>query len=533
MSTTTIEARCNARPTRLAFVIPTPDRDILLSVIARATSLWGGVFNPIVILDGSTREVRGVQEEMLSPAQYLGGQVDVLKAFDPDFLANFSADQLPPELKEFQHRTFAAERLDWRPFGTRATSYFVDVWPILDDLWSKEFKSSATPVLKFRYVEKNDSKKSLLLAARYGLYSNDDSYEFLTKNFGAEAITYDARFKATLEPRKFITPITLTAYQCKQRRQHLRSHAYFLLNPDNPFDVVDYWNLRAAGMFLFPLTLDDYKEFEKPIRDFGAEAAYPINERMTNHVVLTKARSISEEELATVADWIRSLGFPKEFSTMGWVPRYNMNYYMIANEIDVDPINAYDSSPVGVLENGYGVIQGPVPQFLHAKHFDHWSMDLSFFTLRTPDACLRLPWLNSGCDGLVELWIGGGFDLEGARVSQSGIVTQQSGTSGQVRISPITSVDAVKAFLKGKDIEYLKTSTPGLALQRLIEMFKGLRDYRLFQNSAIRELLEELASGGWRLAGESVALLISHLRTFGALGIRPRRIRSHNRSISS
>ena len=111
-----------------------------------------------------------------------------------------------------------------------------------------------------------------------------------------------------------------------------------------------------------------------------------------------------------------------------------------------------------------------------------------------------------------------GFDLEGARVSQSGIVTQQSGTSGQVRISPITSIDAVKAFLKGKDIEYLKTSTPGLALQRLIEMFKGLRDYRLFQNYAIRELLDELASGGWRVAGEvrgAVYKSLKDLRHFG------------------
>jgi hypothetical protein len=193
-------------------------------VIARATSLWGGVFNPIVILDGSTREVCGRQEP-----------------------------------------------------------------------------------------------------AKYGLYSNDDSYEFLRKNFGAEAIVYDAQFKASLKPRTFHTPLSLTAYGCSQTRQHVHSRAYFLLNPENPFDVVDYWNLRAAGMILFPLTLQDYKEFEQPIHDFGALAAYPINERITNHVVLVKARSISEEELATVADWIRSLGFLKDFSTMGWVPRYNMN----------------------------------------------------------------------------------------------------------------------------------------------------------------------------------------------------------------
>ncbi|MEA2258989.1 MAG: hypothetical protein QOJ51_1814, partial [Acidobacteriaceae bacterium] len=39
MGTTTIEARCNARPTRLAFIIPKPDRDLLIGVMSRATSL--------------------------------------------------------------------------------------------------------------------------------------------------------------------------------------------------------------------------------------------------------------------------------------------------------------------------------------------------------------------------------------------------------------------------------------------------------------------------------------------------------------
>ncbi len=91
-----------------------------------------------------------------------------------------------------------------------------------------------------RYIEKDDAKKSLLLAAKCGLYSKDDTYDFLKANFGAEAIVYDAQFKANLKPRTFHKPLSLTAYKCLQRRQHVHSHAYFLLDPENPFDVVDY-----------------------------------------------------------------------------------------------------------------------------------------------------------------------------------------------------------------------------------------------------------------------------------------------------
>jgi hypothetical protein len=89
MATTTIVARCNARPTRLAFILPRPDTALLFSVIARATSLWGGLFNPIIILDDSTRKTAGVHYTLVPPDPYLKVQSDILKAFDPDLLINF------------------------------------------------------------------------------------------------------------------------------------------------------------------------------------------------------------------------------------------------------------------------------------------------------------------------------------------------------------------------------------------------------------------------------------------------------------
>jgi hypothetical protein len=88
---------------------------ILLSVIARATTLWGGLFNPIVILDDASRKTVGVHYPVLPPDPYFKIQSDMLKAFDPDLLINYSSDPLPSELKVWEHRTFPADRLDWRP----------------------------------------------------------------------------------------------------------------------------------------------------------------------------------------------------------------------------------------------------------------------------------------------------------------------------------------------------------------------------------------------------------------------------------
>ena len=183
MATTTIEARCNARPTCLAFVLPHLDRDLLLSVIARATTLWGGLFNPIIILDDSTRKTASVHYTTLPPDPYLTIQREILKAFDPDLLINYSSDPLPSELRVWQHRTFPADHLDWRPSNGNVWPYFVDIFPILANLWDKELKGITNPRFALKFIEKEQTEKSLFLAGRFGLYSNNEYYEFLRKNF--------------------------------------------------------------------------------------------------------------------------------------------------------------------------------------------------------------------------------------------------------------------------------------------------------------------------------------------------------------
>lgn len=525
MATTTIEARCNARPTRLAFVLPNPDRNLLLSVIARATSLWGGIFNPIVILDDSTRKTAGVHYTIVSPDPYLTIQSDMLKDFDPDLLINYSPGPLPPELKAWQHRTFPADKLDWRPLGPNVRSYFVDIFPILNDLWDKEFKGVASPRFTLRFVERAEAEKSLFLAARFGLYSSDEYYEFLSKNFNAGTFVYDAAFRSTRWPGDFQSLLGLTASYCRPTRQRVHSHAFFLLNPEDPFDVVDYWNLRASGTYLFPLTLQDYQECALPIGDFGAASAYPINEKVTNLPTVIKAPSITDEELKTVTEWILSKGLVKPLSVMGWVPNYHGEHYGVVSELEIDQLRGFEANAVGVLVDGYGKIEGPKPSFLTRDNvFEHWSMDISFSTFRIPDACYSLPWINSGCDALVSRQIGSSHGMDAARVSREGIVVRRDGDSGDVRVSPINAVHVVQSFLKGRDIEYLQTSSPGLALTRIIEMMEGLHRCEIFQNSAIRETLEELSTGKHRLAAEVVGKLEKSLqgyRVYGSQATQP------------
>ena len=330
---------------------------------------------------------------------------------------------------------------------------------------------------------------------------------------------YDAAFRATGWPGDFQSLVGLTTSYCRPTRQHIHSHAFFLLNPEDPFDVVDYWNLRASGTYLFPLTLQHYQECANAIRDFGTASAYPINEKVTNHPTIIKAASITDDDLQLVTQWISSQALVKDLTMMGWVPHYDEGGYGVASQLDIHQLRAFEACVIGVLVNGYGKIEGPKPSFLaRGGVFEHWSMDISFSTFRTPEACYTLPWLNPGCDALVSRRIGSSHDIDATRVSQDGIVTRQRGDSGDVRIQPISAIQAVRAFLEGTQIEYLQTSSPGLALTRIVEMMDGFRNCEIFQNSAIRETLDDLSTGKHRLASEVVGKVKKSLQGYSLYG---------------
>ena len=498
MGTTTIDARCNARPTRLAFILPTPDRALLLNVIMRATTLWGGRFNPIVILDGTTQRVAGQRYALAGRDPYLAQQANLLREFDPDLVIAPTGTILPPELESWEHRAFSSDGLMWDPYNNGQTrSFFVDVQPIVRALWDKEFKNVADPLYKFRYVRKADSEANLLLAARFGLYERDVQYQFMTDTLRAEELTEDWLRAQTL-PTMFQTPIGVTALHCRNKRPTVNPYAVFLLDPQDPFDVVDFWNLRAAGMVLLPLTIATYRQDRNIIAAFAQSGTFSFGE--IGGITIIKARSITDEQHVEVQHWIRDEHLVQgHVIIQSWVPEYGIRGYPAARELDIEPIEAFEGKATGVLIDGYGTLEGPKPSFLdHTDYNAHWSMDWNLSTFRTPEACYRLPRLNTGCDRLVARQFGFGSHMKASRVGREGIVTRQSGISSDIHLSPITVVQAVKAFLEGVGIQYKETSEPGLALLRILEMLGSLWECEIFQNPAIRQTLKDMSTGNPR-----------------------------------
>jgi hypothetical protein len=505
MSTRTLQINCNTRPVRLAFLVDKPDPPTLEKVFELNMLLWGGSLNPVVVLDGSARKQVGAHYTF-EDSTYDQEQLWMLKAFDPDILINYSNAQLPAYLAPFKQRTFSPDVMRWNPWGRQEMMAFLEVWPFLQQYWSKEFRFLEKPQNQFGYIDL-DACKDLrtYLVARFGSYPEESNGNaVLANNFGGQPVTYDEDFRKSFTLDKWVFPVHITTFQLEiPLPSTFDNYILFLLDAENMFDIVDYWNLRAAGYRVFPLPIGHYKDFSESAKLFAERSVYPINQNVTSAAEVVKARSVGDSQWEDAGKWFASLGIKVErLSLKGWVPRFRTwaRDRRLLPEMQIRSPISEESSEVVVFDNGYGTLRVSTPDCeLRGPYFSqHWAVELLPFGTTSDEHTFRLPWLYPECDALVEFRIGHGHSPYSSRVSKHGIAILHRGDKENVRIQEPKVTEVLRAYLKGGGFTYLGTSTPGLTLERVVEQLGGLLPCQVLKNSGVREVIDTLARGSNR-----------------------------------
>jgi hypothetical protein len=194
---------------------------------------------------------------------------------------------------------------------------------------------------------------------------------------------------------------SLTAIHCTVGPPSILTNVVFaLIDPTNVFDVIDYWNLRATGVIVFPLTPEHYREYGQAVRQFAQKAHYPINDNVMAHASLIKGRSVSDCLLDEVAEWMSREG-AQPLSRQGWWPRYGERGYRIAPELEVSAVVSMESKHAIILNSGYGRVDGPAPEcdFSGDANSQQWATELRFYSGTDQTQCYRLPWLRKSENG--------------------------------------------------------------------------------------------------------------------------------------
>jgi hypothetical protein len=502
MGTQTLQINCATRPVRLAFLVDKPDPATLEKVFQLNMLLWGGSLNPVVVLDGSSRKQVGVHYAY-EDSKYEQEQLWLLEAFDPDILINYSNTALPPFLAPFKERTFLPDVLRWNPWGTREMMAFLEVWPFLQHYWLKEFRFLEKPQHQFGYIDL-DAAGDLrtYLIARFGSYPEDSiGNTLLANNFDGQSVAYHEDFRKSYSLDEWIFPVHTTTFQLAlPLPSTFDSYILFLLNAENVFDIVDYWNLRAAGYRVFPLPVSHYRDFSESAKLFAERSVYPINQSVTTNAEVVKARSVDESIWEEAGNWFVSLGVNAErLSLKGWVPRFRTwgRDRRVYPEMRIRSPISEESSEVVVFNDGHGTLRVSAPDCeLTGPHLSqHWAVDLQPFGTTGDERTFRLPWLSPGCDALAQFRIGRGHRPYSSRVTKHGIALLQRGSKETVWIEEPRVTEVLRAYLKDGGFTFQSTSTPGLTLERIVEQLGGLLPCTVFKNSGVREIIHTLARG--------------------------------------
>lgn len=315
------------RPLRIAFLVDPSDRVGLLSAIEASTFLWGGSFNPIIPAYKRTPKKWEPHRmrRLPQPEEIITGY---LEAFDPDVVVPVGVC----EGRKFQvgHRDIVKmQELIGGISETHSPQFGVGFFEVLADFVGKELKFKRNDDLKLVFP-KLPRAFGLFIASIFGKLPSQA--EQVTKGYfgkhldvGFPQTTLES-FLELLEPHN-IFPRRLTSWSLEY--QPLREPQLFVCDATSPQDIIDYWNLRAAGYYVvpIPIQISSLESVKKFARDFieGNYRPYRHNSDMFHRTTVQRSRTLSEDAVKTFCD---SLQVPiaekkkeSKYMLRWWYPR--------------------------------------------------------------------------------------------------------------------------------------------------------------------------------------------------------------------
>lgn len=319
--------KIRVRPIRVAFLVDPTDRAGVYRAIELSTFLWGGNYNPIIPSyrrTPSNWESHRVRH-LPSPGDIIAGYI---QGFDPDLVV--PVGKCVNRSYKVGNRDIVKEDDLIGDLAETATPRCgIGLIELLADFVDKELKYKRNDSLNVAFPILPRSNR-LFLASVFGVVPST-AQKTIDRQFARiPAIT---KIKPTIEnfvellgPAR-VFPRRLSVWALEERP--LREATLFVCDATNTQDIIDYWNLRAAGYYIVPIPIQvaALENVKKLATDFVEDNYRPFrhNPKMFHHTTVQRSRSVSEE---AVKKFCESLVISREgvttqskYSLRWWYPR--------------------------------------------------------------------------------------------------------------------------------------------------------------------------------------------------------------------
>lgn len=314
------------RPLRIAFLVDPTDRTALQEAIEINSFLWGGAYNPIIpaYTRTPTKWESHKFHRKTKPEDIVAGYI---AGFDPDLVV---------PVGKCAHRDFKIGHREIVSVSELLGDISVEGGPVygigllhvLTDFVDKELKYVRTDPVELSFPTFKNGY-NLFLSSVFGKLS-ESALELMKKHFPQhitpqQSLCTIKNFSELLLPGKMY-PRRLGSWQLQRP---LREPTIFVCDANSCLDVIDYWNLRAAGYYVVPIPVQTANNENniKLARDVIDENYLPYrhNPEMYQHTIIQKSRTVSEDVVKQFCD---SLDIPEganphspRFLLRWWYPR--------------------------------------------------------------------------------------------------------------------------------------------------------------------------------------------------------------------
>lgn len=315
------------RPIRVAFLVDPADREGLYRVIELSTFLWGGAYNPIIPVYKRTPanwEIHRVKQ-LIQPGSIISGYLD---GFDPDLVVPIGA--CAKQTYEIGNRQLVQEAELIGDISETATPrHGIGFIELLKDFQEKELKYKRNDDLHIALPDMPRAYRTFL-ASVFGVLPEAAIRIADNKSFCSAGIRHVkptlANFVDLWRPdRMFPRHISMRALEVVR----FRDPVIFVCDASSSQDIIDYWNLRAAGYYVIPIPIQvsTSANIKKLAQNFIEDnyRSYRYNPEIFQHTTIQWSRSVSEDAVTRFCESLNIVPAKEKnqakYSMRWWYPR--------------------------------------------------------------------------------------------------------------------------------------------------------------------------------------------------------------------
>ncbi|NYH78184.1 hypothetical protein FHR84_001506 [Actinopolyspora biskrensis] len=227
-NTGAITGNIQLRPARIGFVF-WPDMEILRSTIRCLTIAWGGIYCPLISSESpelASRVAKTLDVDALYPLDNYEATNNICEEIGFTWLGRNQSG--PINLKEQDNYIKQLATPYWPDLQTEMSRKFIPEWEESDPL-------------------------AMLFSAWFGEFGESEFHQKYRDKFqrNASVLQIEEKLGRHVEGRDN-SPIRYTSRSVYNNSMPVQSGIY-VVDPDNPSDLMEYWNTRASGHDVFPL----------------------------------------------------------------------------------------------------------------------------------------------------------------------------------------------------------------------------------------------------------------------------------------